>query len=502
MGISFRAGVLGLTLGLMASACSDPDAILAVPETVLPAETEAALDARLDAMMEVYSPVGYSVAILRGDQLVFERHDGLERIGRPDVPDAHTLYAVFSMSKLFFLVAVLQSVERGELDLDAPIGRYVSDIPEAWQALPVRQLLEHASGLPEYYSHPDVPPTFDDAMERVRDAAFLNPPGTLSRYNQTNFLLVKLALEAVSGRSYADLVGTDQIARLGLDDSIYGGLALADQDRVILYRGLDETGALLTSEFPDYPAYVHSSVGLNTSLADLESWSRALVRGELVTRQTLLDNWLPMALNNGRPGAYATGWEYTNQGAFTTVGHGGGGRVNLMHTFRTETPDEHVTVIYLDNGGPREMSHRRLAAALANEVMPGIASPLQILFEDLTAIYNAQGWSAALAGLDRYADEQALDAAGAEALLNSFGYNLFGIFGPDAAQDAFRTTVERHPGSANVHDSLAEAIRASGDAAGALEHYRHAQTIDPENARIAAIIAGLEVEIAAGLPQE
>tara|TARA_R110002072_G_scaffold302432_1_gene485366 strand:- start:208 stop:1641 length:1434 start_codon:yes stop_codon:yes gene_type:complete len=471
-------------------------------ETALPAATEAALNARLDAMMEVYSPVGYSVAILRGDQLVFERHDGLERIGRPDMPDEHTLYAVFSMSKLLFLVAVLQSVERGELDLDAPIGRYVADIPETWQALPVRQLLEHASGLPEYYSHPDVPPTFDDAMERVRDAAFLNPPGTLSRYNQTNFLLVKLALEAVSGRGYDDLVGTDQIVRLGLEDSVYGGLTLADQDAVILYRGLDETGALLTSEFPDYPAYVHSSVGLNTSLADLESWTRALVRGELVARQTLLDNWLPMTLNNGRPGAYATGWEYTQQGAFTTVGHGGGGRVNLMHSFRTETPDEHVTVIYLDNGGPREMSHRRLAAALANEIMPGIASPLQILFEDLTAIYHAKGWSAALAGLDRYAGEQALDAAGAEALFNSFGYNLFGIFGPDAAQHVFRTNVERHPGSANVHDSLAEALRASGDATGALEHYRHAQTIDPENARVAAIIAGLEVEIAAGLSQE
>lgn len=511
MGISFQARALGLAVGLMAAGCSEPaDTALAPSEprpeiridASLPAATSAAINARLDAMMDVYSPVGYSVAIFRGDQLVFERHDGIERLGRPDVPNEHTRYAVFSMTKLFFLIAVMQSVERGELDLDAPIGHYVADLPEAWQSLPVRQLLEHASGLPEYYFHPNVPASAEDAMSLVRDADFLNPPGAVSRYNQTNFLLVKLALEAVSGRNYADIVATDQIARLGLTDSIFGGLTLANQDRIVLYRGQGEDGALIATDFPVYPPYVHSSVGLNTSLADLEIWTRAMVRGELVARQTLLDHWHPLPLNSGRLGAYATGWEYADLGRFTTVGHGGGGRVNLLHAFRPDAPDENVTVIYLDNGGPREMSHRRLSTALANEVVPGIATPLQILFEDLTPLYKSQGWPAVLAGLDHYAGEQQLDDAATEALFNGFGYNLFGIYGAAAAQDSFRTNVERYPGSANVHDSLGEAMRAGGDAAGALEHYRHAQALDPNNARIGTIIASLEDELAATTPQQ
>ncbi|WP_417485195.1 serine hydrolase domain-containing protein [Maricaulis salignorans] len=497
MGISFRAGVLGLSLGLMTAACSEPAETEAAPaaETVLPAATEAALNARLDAMMDVYAPVGYSVAIFRGEQLVFERHDGLERLGRPDVPTEHTLYAVFSMSKLFFLVAVMQSVERGELDLDAPIGQYVTDLPEAWRTLRVRELLEHVSGLPEYYFHPNVPANAQDAMALVRNADFLNPTGDVSRYNQTNFLLVLKALETVSGRSYADLVGIDQIARLGLDDSIFGGRALADQDRIVLYRGQGADGGLLASEFPVYPPYVHSSVGLNTSLADLKAWTRALVQGELVARQTLLDHWQPMPLNSGRPGAYATGWEYQSLGEFTSVGHGGGGRVNLMHAFRTGAPDDNVTVIYLDNGGPRETSQRRLTAALANEIVPGIATGLQILFEDLTPVYSAQGWPAVLERLDRYADAEGLDDAGREGLLNSFGYNLFNVYGPASAQDPFRTNVERYASSPNVHDSLGEAVWASGDPFTALGHYQAALSLDPGNRRIESVIAALEREI-------
>lgn len=511
MGICWKLGGMSLALGLLTAGCNEQAEPVAPPEqsrpdieveAPLPDATRDALNARLDAMMDIYSPVGYSVAIFRGDALVFERHDGFERISRPDVPNERSLYAVFSMSKLFFLVAVMQSVERGELDLDAPIAEYVDGLPTAWQALPVRQLLEHASGLPEYYFHPNVPASVEDAMDLVREADFLNPPGAVSRYNQTNFLLVKMALERVSGRTYADLVQTDQIARLGLRDTVFGGRRLANQDRIVLYRGQDENGDLLAAEFPAYPPYVHSSVGLNTSLSDLKTWARALIRGELVARQTLLDHWQPRPLADGRPGAYASGWEYQDLGAFTTVGHGGGGRVNFMHAFRTDAPDENVTVIYLDNGGPRDTSARRLSAMLANEVIPGIATRLQILFEDLTPAYRAQGWPATLEQLDAYASEQALDDAGSEALLNSFGYNLLNVYGAPAAQEAFRTNVERYPGSANAHDSLGEAIRAAGNPASALDHYRHALSLDPGNARMAAIIADLETEIAGAVPDE
>ncbi len=163
----------------------------------------------------------------------------------------------------------------------------------------------------------------------------------------------------------------------------YGGHALAEAGTIVSYRPDAATGDLAPEIYPTYPPYVWSSVGLNTSLSDLTVWAGALVRGDLVPRRTLLDHWQPLPLSNGRPGAYADGWEYSDLGDFITVGHGGGNRVNFMHGFRKSIPSDTVTVIYLDNGGPREIPTRRITTVLADALIPGFASPTQLLFEDL-----------------------------------------------------------------------------------------------------------------------
>lgn len=501
--IGLKTGLMALALGV--GGCGHLPAIpvptppaTAATVTPLAAAVTQTLDRRVDAVMQVYAPVGLSVAILRGDRLVYERHAGVERLGGATPANGDTLYSVFSMSKLFFLIEMIRAEARGELDFDAPIATHVADLPGAWRGLTVRQLLSHVSGLPEYYSHPDVPQTVAAAFGRVRDADFISEPGSRSRYNQTNFLLAKLALEQVSGRAYADLVANDQFAPLGLDHMRYGGHALAEAGTIVSYRPDAATGDLAPEIYPTYPPYVWSSVGLNASLSDLAVWAGALVRGDLVPRRTLLDHWQPLPLSNGRPGAYADGWEYSDLGDFITVGHGGGNRVNFMHGFRKSDPSDTVTVIYLDNGGPSEIPTRRITTVLADALIPGFASPTQLLFEDLVTDHAAQGWPAALARLDAHIADRSLSPAEAEGLLNTVGYTLSATFGPEAALDAFRLNVARHPRSANPHDSLAETLLTLGDHAGALEHYRHALALNPDDTRVATIVAGLERQAGAG----
>jgi tetratricopeptide (TPR) repeat protein len=263
----------------------------------------------------------------------------------------------------------------------------------------------------------------------------------------------------------------------------------------VSYRPDAASGALAPEIYPTYPPYVWSSVGLNASLSDLETWAGALVRGDLVPRQTLLDHWQALPLSNGRPGAYADGWEYSDLGEFITVGHGGGNRVNFMHGFRKSDPSDNITVIYLDNGGPREIPTRRITTVLANEIIPGFATPTQVLFETLVTDVAVHGWPAARDRLDAHIADQRLSPAEAEALLNGVGYTLSSTFGPEAALDPFRLNVARHPQSANPHDSLGETLLALGDAGGALEHYRHALAINPEDGRVAAIVGRLQQQL-------
>ncbi len=247
--------------------------------------------------------------------------------------------------------------------------------------------------------------------------------------------------------------------------------------------------------YPTYPPYVWSSVGLNTSLSDLTGLGRGpRARRSGPAPHPARSLAAPAAVE--RPAGGLCGrLEYSDLGDFITVGHGGGNRVNFMHGFRKSDPSDTVTVIYLDNGG-RDPT-RRITTVLADALIPGFASPTQLLFEDLVTDHAAQGWPAALARLDAHiADRHRL--AEAEGLLNTVGYTLSATFGPEAALDAFRLNVARHPRSANPHDSLAETLLTLGDHAGALEHYRHALALNPDDTRVATIVAGLERQAGAG----
>jgi CubicO group peptidase (beta-lactamase class C family) len=93
---------------------------------------------------------GLSVAVVDGDSVVWARGFGHADLARTRLADADTVYRVGSVSKLFTDVAVMQLVEEGKLDLDAPVTRYLPDFRPAnppGKAITLRQLMAHRSGL-------------------------------------------------------------------------------------------------------------------------------------------------------------------------------------------------------------------------------------------------------------------------------------------------------------------------------------------------------------------
>jgi CubicO group peptidase (beta-lactamase class C family) len=132
---------------------------------------------------------------------------------RPMQPD--TLFEVGSVSKWVAAIVVLHLVDRGTLDLDAPILRYLPDYRHDTGAqLTLRQLLRHASGVPNgvnaaRQADPAMRAVELDQMEAVRryasgDLAFA--PGTQWDYAHANWIIVKAIVERATGKDYARLV--------------------------------------------------------------------------------------------------------------------------------------------------------------------------------------------------------------------------------------------------------------------------------------------------------
>lgn len=197
-----------------------------------------AIDAYVEGQMRRLNIPGVSLAIVEGDQIVHLRGFGRARPGG-DAPAPQTPFFIGSLTKSFTALAVMQLVEAGKIELDAPVQRYlpwfrVAD-PQASAQITVRHMLNQTSGLPESTGEIQLADFDDrpDATERqARSLASLKltrPVGSECEYSNMNYNLLGLIIEAASGQSYADFIQKNIFTPLGMTHT-YISRAVARQN--------------------------------------------------------------------------------------------------------------------------------------------------------------------------------------------------------------------------------------------------------------------------------
>jgi D-alanyl-D-alanine carboxypeptidase len=166
---------------------------------------------------------GVQVAIRSGDELVLSAAVGTAdaRTGAP-LTTTH-LFPVASHSKTFTATAVLQLVEAGRMRLDDPIARHVPELEDSdVAAVTVRELLGHQAGVvrdgaqADFWQLAEPFPDRDGVLREVLRAGAVHRRNEHFKYSNLGYALVGLAIEAVTGRSYADHLRTAVLEPLGL----------------------------------------------------------------------------------------------------------------------------------------------------------------------------------------------------------------------------------------------------------------------------------------------
>jgi CubicO group peptidase (beta-lactamase class C family) len=319
-----------------------------------------------------YGIAGQAVLILHDGKPIYRGSQGLARreTNAPVHPD--DIFPVFSLSKLFASVLVMQLVERGQLELDAPVGSYLPDLPASWRALKVTEILNHVSGLPEYFDAsvtPIVPPaTREAAFQALADKPFLFATGTQTRYTQTNFVLLGAILEARYNMPYRKIVAQRIVEPLGLSSTYFGKRQVPPGKVVNSYIGKDHE--LTTDVAIDWPEYAIVHAELYTTVDDLGAYLNALCAGRLLRRETLQHLWQPYRYKQGGVGWFASGWEYGTSGRYQYVGHDGGTKVRARLVFGDSLTKNTYAFIYLTNGSAENVWSRTLIDSLMPIVAP------------------------------------------------------------------------------------------------------------------------------------
>jgi len=303
---------------------------------------------RIDALMGAYQGVvpGAAVIVLHDGLPIFRRAYGFANLENQVAATPETNYRLASMTKQFTAAAMLLLAEDGRLSLDDPVRKWLPSLPAAADAVTLRHLLTHTSGLVDYE---DVIPK--SASSQLHDADVLKllesenrtyfAPGTAYRYSNSGYALLALVVERASGMDFATFLRERIFKPLRMQTTVaYEAGISTVANRAYGYsaegQGWTRTDQSLTSA-------VLGDGGIYSSIDDLARWDAALYDNRLLRAESLHAAFASATRTDDPAVQYGFGWRITGE----TVWHSGEtmGFRNVIVRY----PRHRLTVIVLTN---------------------------------------------------------------------------------------------------------------------------------------------------------
>ncbi|MFG3490425.1 serine hydrolase domain-containing protein [Streptomyces sp. NPDC094447] len=288
---ALAAGLTPATSAFAAPAAPVPATAATTP--AVPAPDMDGVVAALDSAMAKGAPG--AMARFTGPDGVRTRTVGVQDRVSGTPMTIRSRFRIGSVSKTFSTVVLLQLVEEGRLELDAPVNRFLPGLlPD--DRITVRHLLTHRSGLADYtnamFEH--TVPGFESVRNRVFsyqelvDLSLAEPrttePGVSYAYSNTNFVVVGMLIEKATGRPVADAYERRIFKPLKLRNTSY--VHPDTRIRGTHVRGYlhpDEEGGALVDSTEQTVSWAQSAGAVISDPADLNTFTSALLRGRLLS---------------------------------------------------------------------------------------------------------------------------------------------------------------------------------------------------------------------------
>jgi CubicO group peptidase (beta-lactamase class C family) len=364
--------------------------------------------------------VGASLAIGTGDEVVTAATGVVNlRTGHPVTRD--TLFQVGSITKVWTATLVLQLVDDGLLDLDAPVASYLPEFrvhdEEVTRTVTARQLLTHTSGIdgdffPDFGRGDDALPRYVEAMGSLRQ---VHPQGAIMSYTNSGYVLLGHLVARLRGTTWEAALRERLLTPLGLAHA--GTFA----EEALLYDATaghlyDPASGVTVTPVWAGPRSVAPSGALHAKATDLLAFAQLHLSGGVTADGTRLLSEESAAamqqpaidIKDGTPGSsQGLGWALQRWGDQRVFGHGGQTTGHLAQL--DIVPGAELTISIVTNGG-------RDAGTLLSELVAEVAlafagvrppapltppdPPLAIDTERYVGTYATEGFSVAIRGTD------------------------------------------------------------------------------------------------------
>ncbi len=291
----------------------------------------AAVDRFISNQMARHRIPGLAVAITHVDQVVHVRGYGEARRGMPVT--GTTQFRIASLSKSFTALAVLQRSEAGQIELDAPVARYLPGFTLADASvaarITLRQLLNHTSGLADTGFVDGLggqQQTLADRVVGLRAARPVDPPGAAFHYFDPNYQVLAHLVEVVSGQAFDAYLQQHVFAQLGMRSTISSLTSvLPAQPTHLLAQGhIMAYGVPLA--LPELSGFIGGSGGVVSTASDMAHYLIAQINHGMYSGRSVLSAKGVSLMQTppvGVASSYAMGWTASNPRGIQTIEHNG-----------------------------------------------------------------------------------------------------------------------------------------------------------------------------------
>jgi CubicO group peptidase (beta-lactamase class C family) len=327
------------------------------------------LDKYYEQIAEDWNVPGFTVAIVKDGEIVFSKGYGLKEVGKKDIPDGNTLYAIASNSKAFTSALVAMLVEEGKLGWNDKVVDYLPyfEVYDSWvsKEMTIRDLLCHRSGLGTFsgdviWYKSDL--TSKEIIERIK---FLPKAYDFrSGYGYSNLMYITAGeiIKEVTGKPWHKIVQERILDPLAMDRTVTTPFDLDMKGNYATPHALI-SGKNVPIDWVDWQE-IGALGGIISSVNDVAKWMIFNMNNGIIEDDTLLSAysrnliWTPhnnFTANHVNPNdfetnfnGYALGWSISDYRGNLRINHGGGydGMISSVNML----PDLGIGVVVLSNG--------------------------------------------------------------------------------------------------------------------------------------------------------
>ena len=310
--------------------------------------------------------------VAKNGNIVFEKYTGTVHLPGTDFITANTPLHIASVSKTFTAMAVLKLWQDGKLNIDDELSKYITRFN--YPGVTIRSLLNHRSGLPNYLYFMETlgwdktkTVTNEDVLDYLinKKAELVNiaPPNTHFTYCNTNYALLAVLIETVTGKKYSGFLQQTFFIPLQMKNTfVYDTANLTKTP-----PSYDWRNRLIPANYLDG---VYGDKNIYTTPQDLLIWDRALSTNTILTPETLEQAYTPYS--NEKPGIknYGLGWRMNiYPDGKKMIFHNGwwhGSNASFIRLLK-----ENATIIVIGNKFTRSIYHAKILCNLFGDYYTG-----------------------------------------------------------------------------------------------------------------------------------